>query len=63
MIELKEMEKKLKVKVEISRSESMTRIFRNIAISTHKNVEISRAETIVLFSQHFFAFYKFVKEV
>ena len=49
--------------VKISRSESMSRIFRHIAISTHKNVEISRAETMCTFSLVFFAFYKFLKEV
>ena len=51
--------------VKFSRSESMSKIFRHIAISTHKNVEISCAETmsIFIFPQYFFAFYKFVKEV
>ena len=49
--------------VKISHSEPMSQIFRHIVISTHKNVEISRAETMCTFSLMFFAFYKFVKEM
>ena len=36
--------------VTISRSESMAQIFRHIVISTHQNVEMSRAETMWTFS-------------
>ena len=38
-----------KLKAEISRSESMSRIFRHMAISTHKDVKISRAGTTFTF--------------
>ena len=40
--------------VKIFRSESMTRIFRDKAILAHKNVGISRAETMCTFSLVFF---------
>ena len=36
--------------VTICRSESMDQIFRHIVISTHQNVEMSRAETMCTFS-------------
>ena len=49
--------------VKITRAETMSQNFRHIVISTHKNVEMSCAETMCTFSIVFFAFYKFVKEV
>ena len=36
--------------VKISHSEPMSQIFRHIVISTHKNVEMCRAETMCTFS-------------
>ena len=35
--------------VKISHSEPMSKNFRHIVISTHKNVEMSRAETVYFF--------------
>ena len=54
--------KSWKLKVEISRSESATRILRHIAFSTHKNVEISRAETMCTFSLVYFCILQICKE-
>ena len=48
--------------VKISCAETMSQIFRHIVISTHKNVQIARAETMFTFVG-FFAFYKFVTEM
>ena len=36
--------------VKITRAETMSQNFRHIVISTHKNVEMSRAETMCTFS-------------
>ena len=36
--------------VKITRAETMSQNFRHIVISTHKNVEIARAETMCTFS-------------
>ena len=49
--------------VKISCAETMSQIFRHIVISTHTNVEMSRAETVYFFPKYFTAFYKFAKEV
>ena len=47
--------------VEISHSEPMSQIFRHIVISTHKNVQIARAETMCTFSLRFFCILQICK--
>ena len=44
--------------VKITRAETMSQNFRHIVISTHKNVEISRAETMCTFSLVFFLHFR-----
>ena len=47
--------------VKITRAETMSQNFRHIVISTHQNVEMSRAETMCTFSRMFFCILQICK--
>ena len=47
--------------VKITRAETMSQIFRHIVISTHKNVQIARTETMCTFSLRFFCILQICK--